>query len=50
MEGRVGFKKEGGSTEEKVKAINRNWAGGIGEVAKGCRFKMEGREGKKASD
>ncbi len=46
MEGGVGFKKEGESTEEKV----YNWkANGIGEV-RVVGLKWKGKEGKKASD
>ncbi len=44
MDGGVGFKKEGESTEE---AINHNRkADGIGEVRQ-CRFKMEGKRRQK---
>ncbi len=43
MEGGIGFKKEGESTEEKVKVINCSWkVDGIGEVRQ-YRFKMEGK-------
>ncbi len=40
MEGGLGLKKEGESTEEKEKAINRNCEA---DRSKACRFKMEGK-------
>ena len=48
MEGGIGFKKEGESTEEKVvKVINCSWkADGISEVRQ-YRFKMEGKRRQK---
>ncbi len=47
MEGGVDFKKQGKSTEEKVKGDYRNWnADEIGEVRQ-CRFKMEGKRRQK---